>query len=464
MLRIILSNKYALEKEYISEILLNNFLGVDFVLEYKSNITYFEIRYGSKSLYINDVFFQTSEKEWLTYESLPQKVKSYVDCKEYFPNYKGSNRLSVIFGDSQIKCDSEKIYIGVDIFGSCFFMLTRYEEYVIRDRDSLDRFEYENSFAYKNDFLDRPIVNEYLELLWCGIQKLVPNIKRKKLQYKVVPTHDIDKPFGILYDSSLQILRHFVGDIVYRRGLKVSFKRIKRLKDRCLNKTACIDEGNEVIDFIIDTSKKYGLKDIFYFMHSKESLYDGNYYADYNDVINLMKKILSKGHSIGLHPSYNSYLNKDDICEEAKSLLRIVKEHAGKSIIGGRQHYLRWSNPETWRAYEYAGLKTDSTLTFAGHVGFRCGVCYPYKVFDLIKRKTLDVEEHPLIVMDGTLFEYMKLSENEAMEICTKLAEQCKKYNGEFVFLWHNTMLYEKEKREFYAKLLESVASDKRDN
>ena len=63
--------------------------------------------------------------------------------------------------------------------------------------------------------------------------------------------------------------------------------------------------------------------------------------------------------------------------------------------------------------------------------------------------------------MDGTLFEYMKLSNEEALEICIGLAEQCKQYDGEFVFLWHNTMLYDKEKKDFYIKLLESVTNGK---
>ena len=114
-----------------------------------------------------------------------------------------------------------------------------------------------------------------------------------------------------------------------------------------------------------------------------------------------------------------------------------------------------------WRAYEYVGLKSDSTLTFAGCAGFRCGVCYPYKVYDLVERRTMDVVERPLIVMDGTLFEYMKLSNEEALEICIGLAEQCRKYDGEFIFLWHNTMLYDKGKKDFYIKLLESVTNGK---
>ena len=47
-------------------------------------------------------------------------------------------------------------------------MLSRYEELIVLDRDSHNRFAAESSIAFKAGFLDRPIINEYLEILkWC---------------------------------------------------------------------------------------------------------------------------------------------------------------------------------------------------------------------------------------------------------------------------------------------------------
>lgn len=45
------------------------------------------------------------------------------------------------------------------------------------------------------------------------------------------------------------------------------------------------------------------------------------------------------------------------------------------------------------------------------------------------------------IVLDSTIFErqYMGLSENDAISKVLYLREQCKKYGGNFVILWHNT-------------------------
>jgi hypothetical protein len=36
-----------------------------------------------------------------------------------------------------------------------------------------------------------------------------------------------------------------------------------------------------------------------------------------------------------------------------------------------------------------AGIDYGSTLSYADHAGFRCGVCYEYPAFDIKKRKQL---------------------------------------------------------------------------
>ena len=57
-------------------------------------------------------------------------------------------------------------------------MLSRYEEYVDSSRDVHDRFPAKASLAYKEGFLDQPIINEYIELLFACMLCLWPNIKR----------------------------------------------------------------------------------------------------------------------------------------------------------------------------------------------------------------------------------------------------------------------------------------------
>ena len=64
-----------------------------------------------------------------------------------------------------------------------------------------------------------------------------------------------------------------------------------------------------------------------------------------------------------------------------------------------------------------------------------------------------DIIEHPLIVMDGTLFDYMKLSVEEAKKLVMRLKKRCFDVEGDFVILWHNhatTREFEPYFREVY--------------
>ena len=48
----------------------------------------------------------------------------------------------------------------------------------------------------KANFLDRPIVNEYLEILWSCIHSIWPDLERKEYKAKNFITCDVDLPFN----------------------------------------------------------------------------------------------------------------------------------------------------------------------------------------------------------------------------------------------------------------------------
>ncbi len=75
--------------------------------------------------------------------------------------------IPIIYGTDKLEITEQNqniITCGIDIFASSFFMLTRWEEYVNKNRDRHNRFPAIESLAFKNDFLSRPVVNEYVEM------------------------------------------------------------------------------------------------------------------------------------------------------------------------------------------------------------------------------------------------------------------------------------------------------------
>ncbi len=142
--------------------------------------------------------------------------------------------------------------------------------------------------------------------------------------------------------------------------------------------------------------------------------------------------------------------------------LRDVADSCGvaQAEWGGRQHYLRWEAPTTWRLWDEAGLAYDSTLGFADRAGFRCGTCREFPAFDLLQRTTLRLRERPLIAMDMSLTSasYMGLRHEEALGVVSRLVAQCRRHRGEFVLLWHNDKLVRERDTDLYRSILALLA------
>src|SRR5690606_11117257 len=88
--------------------------------------------------------------------------------------------------------DYSDSYLPIDIIGSAFFMLTRWEEDFVDIRDKHGRCLANDCVAFKFGFLQIPVVDYYVNLLeWILTEKGEQIIARKD-EYCIIPTHDID--------------------------------------------------------------------------------------------------------------------------------------------------------------------------------------------------------------------------------------------------------------------------------
>ena len=157
------------ERQYIINCIFRDFLGLDFELKiHEVPDKYIIVVPGGGKLIVKDAFFS------LFSESAGYLDKSNVPVSiQYFKNHSPDMRiLRFCSGIMRSLYNNGSVYLGADIFASAFFMLTRWEEYVIEERDTLNRFPCTASLAYKNNFLDRPVVNEYVDLLWELLLKI----------------------------------------------------------------------------------------------------------------------------------------------------------------------------------------------------------------------------------------------------------------------------------------------------
>jgi hypothetical protein len=130
-----------------------------------------------------------------------------------------------------------------------------------------------------------------------------------------------------------------------------------------------------------------------------------------------------------------------------------AEESVSQDEWGGRQHFLRWSNPETWQGWADAGLDYDSTLGLSDEVGFRSGTCREHTVFNLRTREHLPLRERPLVVMDVALDRATGSSE-EALARVERLRRACRRPGGCFTLLWHNSRFCSRRERALYREIV----------
>ena len=418
MLQITISDKYKLEKEYIISVLLSDFLGIDYNVIIDENQSNYQIKYINKTIEIKDDFFNRVEKQYIKRKNIPGEI-----------NFSKQN-TPIIFGDNFYSESEEGIELGLDLFASSFFMLTRWEEIVLKDKDPHGRSKVTSSLAYKNGFHRKPVVNEYLELLWQCLLKIgFPESSRKKRNFIYQYSHDVDHPQ--LFPNTSAFLRQS-GFQLFKKG---NFKQPLNFTKSYLTSKK---DPYDTFDFLMNVSEANNCKSQFNFMNCAKSKFDEGYSINNKFIKKLVNKIKDRGHRIGFHPSYNSF-NQPELWKKEKEGLENILD---QKITAGRQHYLRFENPSTWNIWESNGMLEDSTMGYADEVGFRAGTCYSYHPFDVINKKKLRMLETPLVLMEGALINGLKTTPDEFKTISEQLKNEVKKYNGVLSILWHNSSFF----------------------
>ncbi|MDP2747782.1 MAG: polysaccharide deacetylase family protein [Pseudomonas sp.] len=351
-------------------------------------------------------------------------------------------------------------HIGYDILGLTYWMLTRQEEVGRTDLDGHGRFPAAASHAYKNGYLHRPIVDEWLLIVAQAIKLAWPALGLKSTEYSLQLTHDVDSPARYGFSNAKRFIRSVAGDLIVRKSLRAAL-RAPSLFFGGRNQLHPSDPLN-TFDWIMDRSEEYGLKSAFYFICGRtDPLRDALYDVDDPAIRKLIRRIHNRGHEIGLHPSFGTFLQPDAIAIEAAALKRVcAEEGVFQSSWGGRMHFLRWKHPETMRAWDDAGMHYDSTLGYPETPGFRCGTCIEYQAFDPVANVPLRLRIRPLVAMDVSVIadQYLGLgTSDKACDEFYRVAEACRSVGGTFALLWHNCQLETSVDRALFLKVLDSA-------
>lgn len=460
MLLIFCNNNYKPEREYICQVLLSEFLGIEYEIKFQDRKNWL-ISDSNKfiKILLPDILFQTPPEDWLTEKSLPSRPLQIWDISKHGIDCPVVNKkIPLIYADktSIFSSSNEHTNIPVDVFGSVFLMLTGYEEVAqpALSRDGHGRIPAAQSLAFQENFLGRPIVNEYLEILWSFLHRHWPQLLRKNKEFRCLPSHDIDIPFKYYITPMTSIFLSLGADFMLRKDLRLG---TKNLIDFIKVMAGRKDDPFDTFGLIMGLSERYGLRSAFYIMTGGSTTYDGcRYPIDHPLIQGIISRITERGHEIGFHPSYASATNQ---AIWGREFNKLIKTNPNLDITGGRQHYLRFKIPFTWRFWAENRFRYDCSLAFADHSGFRCGTCYEFQAYDLLERCMLPVKERPLVVMERTVLDkdYMGISSHDKVfEHVCHLKNCCRLFNGDFTILWHNHRLCQNPDIYLYKSILKA--------
>jgi hypothetical protein len=315
-----------------------------------------------------------------------------------------------------------------DLFSACFYLLSRYEEYLPFVPDQYGRFEADQSLAFRNGFLEEPVIDQWLVLFKNKLQQKFPGIIFPERKFLFISTFDIDNPWAL---RNKGFVRNMAG------GLKILLKgHISECRQRLSILRGTSQDPFDNYEYIRSIEMKYHFTSVFFFLLGNYDRLDPNFAVNTLQFKNLVQQI-GRDHKTGIHPSFRSNDHARVLPAEHQRFLKIC----GKLPEISRQHFLILRFPETYRRLIEMGVKEDYSMGYASCPGFRAGTSSPFKFYDLKAECETGLVIFPFAVMDVTLQQYLSLTPHEARDRIKTLLQAVQRVNGTFISLWHNESL-----------------------
>jgi hypothetical protein len=338
--------------------------------------------------------------------------------------------------------------LSFDILAASFYLLSRYEEYLPHSKDIYGRYAHENSIAFKEGFINLPLVNIWAKKL-LGIINERWKQESKNDRFSFLPTYDIDIAWSYKHKGWW---RNFGGltRSLLKGKLSEALNRINVL-------TGKTDDPFDAFEWMNNLHSKHNLKPYYFFLVANKS---GRYDKNISPSDKTMQKLIrqhAKQYPIGIHPSWQSGDNPQLLPDEIK-LLSAITDHR---VLCSRQHFIRFTLPDTFRRLLDNGILFDFSMGYGTINGFRASVASPYYWYDLEKEKQTELMLFPFCYMEANSFYEQKHSPAQAFEEMQQLYLSVKDVQGTFIMIWHNSFLgtdpLYRGWRETYARFVEEA-------
>ena len=376
-------------------------------------------------------------------------------------SYKNKKINYKCFKDKYLWCPETTINKNdIDLIGGIFRLLTMIDENHIKEskRDNRGIFLVQDLPKERELSSGIPLVEYHIEeiKLILSLQRPSYSFQNKKFSgysNALLLTHDTD---AVNLYSPYEVLFNFIKSI-YR----LDRVRFEMLKEGVKNLGKDL-KGNPLYGF--DKWHKYtqnsDIKSAFYLyartkvnptVNDCRSSVTSNGFK-WDDI----KMMRDEGYEFGYHPPINAKYSLDEFIE-SKSFL---EEKIQSPIFGLRHHYwaLDWRKPyETFRLHENAGFRYDLSIAWRDKAGFRAGTCMPFKPWDPIRKRALNIYTIPLTIMDGHLMHSDRASIDSKEDLSQSYINEVILNKGVIVFDWHTETICNSFCFENYITVLDEI-------
>jgi hypothetical protein len=379
---IVLANIITPRLQYILDFIGKQTIGKPFGIT--TDVEYFrqykdaKINYSKKRIADSEFIIQNSE---LLFETGIREQS--IECFE-------ANNYKAFF-----KAEGD---FSFDIFAASFYLLSRYEEYLLHKKDMYGRYAHENSLAFKEDFLHLPLINIWIEDFKKALQTKFSQFQTPDTRFQFIPTYDIDEAYAYKYKQWWRTAGGVIKSIVSSQWSVVS-ERIRVLQGKQ-------KDPYDAFEWINQLHEQYALTPNYFFLVAgKTGKYDKNILPSKKAMQDLIQEH-SNQYSIGIHPSWQSGDDPDKLKFEILKLGHI----SGKQILSSRQHFIRFTLPHTYRQLIELGIESDFSMGYGSINGFRASVASPFYWYDLEKEEQTKLLLYPFCFMEANSFFEQKFS------------------------------------------------------
>ena len=434
------------ERTYIIKFLFEVMLGIHVSIIFckEENDYVIEVEDGKKII-VEDHFFNSFPESlsYLDKNNIPETVNWF--------HFEGGD-YPMIFGEDRYSLLDNEAMIGLDIFASSFFMLSRWEEYALgreepfKNSKSIYQLDEKSLFCVRNNVFDRQIVFEYEFILRHVLNTLGYDVKMKRKSGLFI-THDVDslgpRPFTRVLENAFSLWRNSGFSLALRwlwSNLQVfSFSFPK----------------GKIFNYYLKSAKKYEFSQAFLLKCCKHNEVECTYDINGVGAKRIIRGLHKKGIIWGFHPSQTVYRNDTQFEEEYRRYLNVVNT---KPLLGRNHRLLH--NTNSWHQWERVSIPLTSNWGYQSVVGFRCGISMPFPIFDVFLRKNLNVLELPFSIMDSSLLRFAK-KENEMERIIDSIIASTIRFGGIICINWHVRPFVRKEFMvlfKMYNKILQTLS------